>query len=103
MRTKANLGIIFKFDAALQGSAMICTYILKCYDETYYVGSTNDMERRLEQHQTGQSKSTKNRRPIKLVFTKEFSALKEARSYEHFIKRQRNKVFYEKLIDGAIV
>lgn len=82
---------------------MICAYILKCVDDTYYVGSTNNMDRRLHQHNAGQSKSTKSRLPVELAFTKEFRTLKEARGFEHFIKRQRNKSFYEKLIQGAFV
>jgi predicted GIY-YIG superfamily endonuclease len=51
----------------------------------------------------GLSKATKNKLPVKLVFVKEFLTLPEARSYEFFIKRQRNRTFYEKLIDGPIV
>ncbi len=82
---------------------MICTYILECSDKTYYVGSTNNIERRLRDHSFGQCRYTKSRLPVKLVFTKKFSTLKEARNYEYFIKRQRNKEFYKKLIDGAIV
>ena len=82
---------------------MICTYILECSDKTYYVGSTNNLKRRLRDHNARQNRHTKSRLPIKLVFTNEFSTLKEARNYEHFIKRQRNKEFYLKLIQGAFV
>lgn len=82
---------------------MICTYILECQDNTYYVGSTSNIERRLKQHLSGECRYTKSRLPIKLVFRKNFMTLKEARSYEYFIKRQRNKVFYQKLINGPIV
>ncbi len=82
---------------------MICTYILKCKDNTYYVGSTNNLERRLKDHDNRQNRYTKGRLPISLVFAKQFSTLKEARSYEFFIKRQRNKEFYKKLINGAFV
>lgn len=79
------------------------TYILYCSDHTYYVGSTNNIDRRIADHQRGLSKATKGRLPVTLVFVKEFITLREARSYEHFIKKQRNKKFYEKLINGAIV
>lgn len=82
---------------------MICTYILECSDGTYYVGSTNNLERRRRDHDTGQNKYTKARLPVKWVFVKEFSTLKKARKYEYFIKRQRNKEFYRKLIDAAFV
>ncbi|MDO8570248.1 MAG: GIY-YIG nuclease family protein [Candidatus Daviesbacteria bacterium] len=82
---------------------MICAYILECCDKTYYVGSTNNIERRLVQHNMKQCQHTKSRLPIKLVFTREFSTLKEARGYEYFLKRQRNISFYRKLINGAFV
>ena len=82
---------------------MICTYILECSDGTFYVGSTNNLERRLKDHGLKQNKHTKTRLPVKLVFTKKFDTLREARKYEYFVKRQRNKRFYRKLISGPIV
>ncbi len=47
------------------------TYILECADGSYYVGMTNNMERRLEEHQSGIDPFayTFSRRPVKLVFT----------------------------------
>ena len=82
---------------------MICTYILECNDGTYYVGSTNNLERRLTDHNTKQNRHTKSRLPVELVFTKEFRTLTEARKFEYFVKRQRNIKFYQKLIEGAFV
>lgn len=84
-------------------SGMICTYILECSDKTYYVGSTNDFERRLLEHNGGLSKYTRKKLPLKLVFKREFTNLKEARKFEYFIKKQRNKKFYQKLIKGGFV
>ena len=80
-----------------------CAYILECKDGTFYVGSTNNLIRRLNEHEMGQNSHTKSRLPIKLVYKKEFDNLKEARKFEYFIKRQRNKKFYLKLIHGAFV
>lgn len=79
------------------------TYILECADKTYYVGSTNDLDRRFAEHTRGKNKWTKNRRPVKLVFKRTFQHLAEARKFEYFIKRQRNKHFYKKLISAAFV
>lgn len=79
------------------------TYILECANGDYYVGSTDDIERRLNEHKCGKNKSTKFKRPLKVVFTRNFLTLSEARSFEYFIKRQRNKKFYEKLISGPFV
>jgi len=46
-------------------------YILKCSDGSYYVGVTNNLEKRVEQHQAGININayTHNKRPLKLVFT----------------------------------
>ena len=57
----------------------------------------------MNDHRTGQNRYTKSRLPVELVFAKQFSTLKEARKFEYFIKRQRNKEFYKRLIQGAIV
>ena len=79
------------------------TYILECNNGDFYIGSTDDLNRRIEEHNKGENKSTKHKRPLKIIFTKSFDSLKEARSFEFFIKKQRNKNFYNKLINGAFV
>ena len=58
---------------------MAWMYILECADGSYYVGSTNDLERRIWEHNedTG-AKYTARRRPVKLVYAAEFSSIAEA-------------------------
>ncbi len=48
-----------------------CVYILTCADGSLYVGSTNDLERRLVQHNTSKQGAhyTKIRRPVELVYS----------------------------------
>lgn len=54
-------------------------YILECSDGSYYVGSTNNLELRLMQHQNGEgSIYTKTRLPVKLVYFEEFRRIDEA-------------------------
>ncbi len=69
------------------------TYILECADQTLYVGSTNDLERRLHQHNHLKSgaKYTKQRRPIRLVHSEKFLTFKEARQREHALKKLTRK------------
>jgi putative endonuclease len=44
-------------------------YILQCADGSYYTGSTNDLERRLQQHEAGEGANhTQKRLPVKLVY-----------------------------------
>ena len=54
-------------------------YILLCSDGSYYTGSTTDLERRMEQHQSGEgSNHTKRNLPVKLVYYEEFERIDEA-------------------------
>jgi predicted GIY-YIG superfamily endonuclease len=63
-------------------------YILLCSDGSYYTGSTDDIQRRLYEHQEGLSPTayTFRRRPVKLVWTEEVATLDEALLHEHQIK-----------------
>jgi putative endonuclease len=54
-------------------------YILKCIDDSYYIGSTNDIDKRLAQHQNGEGANyTKKRLPVKLVYMEEFQRIDDA-------------------------
>ena len=65
------------------------TYILKCADETLYVGATNNLEKRVIQHNTSKQGAhyTKIRRPVVLVYSEQFKTLSESRKREAEIKR----------------
>ncbi|MDO8590972.1 MAG: GIY-YIG nuclease family protein [bacterium] len=68
---------------------MYFTYILKCADKTLYVGCTNNLERRIIQHNNSKSGAhyTKIRRPVILLYTETFRTLRKARHREWEIKR----------------
>ena len=54
-------------------------YILKCNDDSYYVGSTTDLTRRVEQHNHGEgAEYTKKRLPVELVYFEECRNIKDA-------------------------
>jgi len=54
-------------------------YILECCDGSYYTGSTNNLELRLQQHQNGEGANhTKKRLPVKLVYFEEFQRIDDA-------------------------
>ena len=62
-------------------------YMLRCADNSYYTGHTDDLEKRLGQHQTGEIGGyTCTRRPVMLVFSDEFPTRKEALARERQIK-----------------
>ena len=68
-------------------------YILRCLDGSYYVGITNDVERRLAQHQSGWDPKayTHDRRPVELVYRAEFSEVADAIAFEKRVKRWSRK------------
>ena len=76
-------------------------YILKCADESYYVGVTSDIERRLYEHQSGINKKayTYARRPVKIVFQEHFHDVNQAIAFEKQLKGWRRKK-KEALIKG---
>lgn len=64
-------------------------YILKCSDGTLYAGSTNDLEKRLHQHNTSKQGAhyTKIRRPVELAYSEKLSTFAESRKREAEFKR----------------
>lgn len=68
------------------------TYIIKCRDGSLYTGWTNDLDRRLREHNAGKgAKYTKSRRPVILAYFETFETKEEAMSREYAIKRLRRK------------
>jgi len=54
-------------------------YIVQCADGSYYTGSTNNIELRLQQHQNGEgARHTRKRLPVTLVYYEEYPRIKEA-------------------------
>ena len=55
------------------------TYILQCANGQYYVGSTTDLDKRLQEHQAGLgAKFTRAHLPIRLVYKEEYSSIEQA-------------------------
>ena len=76
-------------------------YILECADQSYYVGLTTELERRMWKHQTGfyPNSYTASRRPVKLVYYCEFTNIIKAIKKEKQLKRW-SKEKKEALING---
>jgi len=73
-------------------------YVLLLNNGQYYVGSTNNPNRRLHEHNIGYCKSTKHKLPYSLVFCQEFDTIKEAGQAEYKIKKQKSRQIIEKII-----
>lgn len=74
-------------------------YILKSISNgSYYVGSTNDLDRRVSEHTQGRSKYTREILPVDLVFCQEYPTLKMARGIERRLKRWKRKDIIERIV-----
>ena len=77
--------------------------MLKCIDGTLYTGWTNDLEKRVEAHNSGKgAKYTKARRPVELAYYEEFETKEQAMKREYAIKQLGRKEKQE-LIAGKKV
>lgn len=78
------------------------TYILRCADGSLYTGWTNDLEKRVEQHNSGKgAKYTKGRGPVRLVYYEEFETKEGAMRRECRIKRLSRKEKEELIQSGT--
>ena len=78
------------------------TYIL--FSQTankYYIGSTSNIVRRLNEHNSRQSASTKAGVPWKLMFTKEFVLKSDAIKLEYKLKKMKSRKYLEWFITNA--
>lgn len=68
------------------------TYILRCRDGSLYTGWTNNVEKRVADHNSGKgAKYTKGRRPVELIYYETFETKEEAMRREWEIKRFSRK------------
>jgi putative endonuclease len=77
---------------------MFWVYLLKCADQSYYTGHTDNLENRLTQHHHRDIPGcfTATRLPVQLVFTQEFATRVEALASERQIKgwsRKKKEAF----------
>jgi putative endonuclease len=75
-------------------------YVLKnTKTERYYIGSTNNLERRIKQHANGHTRTTRVLGALTLVYKEEFSSILEARQREKKLKSYKSKKYIEWLIN----
>lgn len=79
---------------------MVYVYVLYSNDfERYYVGMSDNVEKRLKEHNKGLSKSTKPYVPWRLVHSKQFETRMEARTREKYLKSAAGRRWRKKNID----
>ncbi|MBK7377485.1 MAG: GIY-YIG nuclease family protein [Ignavibacteriales bacterium] len=75
---------------------MYFVYILQSLkDNKRYIGSTNEIQRRVEEHNSGKVKSTRNRIPLRLIHLEEYNTKEEATKRELYIKSRKGKLNFE--------
>jgi len=73
---------------------MFYTYILQsAVDGNFYTGYTKDLKLRFEQHRNGQVESTRDRRPLKLIYYEACLKQEDALKREHYFKTYNGKRF----------
>jgi putative endonuclease len=76
-------------------------YILQSQvDGSFYIGYTQSLEERVKEHNEGSTRYTKHKRPWILVYFETYDKKGEAIRREIFLKKQKNRQFYQKLISG---
>ena len=71
------------------------TYVLQCEkDGKFYTGFTSNLMKRFEKHYNGNIKSTKNRRPLKLIYFEACLSKEETTHREKYLKSFYGKMFF---------
>jgi putative endonuclease len=80
-------------------------YILQSQkNKRYYIGSTNDLERRLAEHNSGKTKSLRYLLPVTLVYSKNYPTLLDARAIERKLKSYKSRTILERIVsEGEII
>jgi len=80
---------------------MFTVYVIRStFNGMYYVGFTDDIDRRMMEHNEGMSKFTRRGRPWTLMFTEQFETRREAMMREREIKKRKSRTHLERLIRG---
>ncbi len=75
----------------MESNTKYYVYILKCADNTYYIGKTNNLQKRLKQHNgelSNGAKYTRTRRPVILAYIEEYPDTSTALKREYILKQK---------------
>jgi putative endonuclease len=83
---------------AHQKIMMYCIYAIRSIKRNYiYVGMTNNLTRRITQHNSGYERTTKPYSPFRLIYSKEIDNRISARQHEKYLKSGIGKEFLKTL------
>jgi len=82
---------------------MFFLYILKNRESgRYYIGSTNNLDRRLREHLKGKTRTTKVLKTYSLVYTEEFETSQQAQQREKKLKSYKSSKYIDWLIKKVL-
>ncbi len=83
---------------------MAFVYILQSLrNSKYYIGSTTDLKRRLDQHNSGWEHTGKSLGPFELKFSQEFKNINLARTMEKKLKSLKRRDYIKKIIQDGVI
>ena len=85
------------------GVSMYYIYILLLNNGNLYTGFTGDIKRRFQEHYRGKVRSTKIRRPLKLIYYEAYILKSDAERREKFLKTTEGKHLLKKQIRDILV
>lgn len=72
-------------------------------DDLFYIGSTNDLKRRLQQHQRGENASTSKRLPVELFYIEGHRSKRDALRREKYFKTTKGKVTLRQVLRDSLL
>ena len=95
--------VVCPAEAGRSQSNMFIVYVLKnSITGKRYIGSTNDLVRRLSEHNRGHTKSTRQKGVWEVIYTEEYAESLEASRREKQIKSYKGGNGFKKLIAGLV-
>lgn len=76
--------------------------LLSLKDNNFYIGFTDDLERRLKEHERGKNISTSKRLPIKLIYFEGHLSKEDALRRESYFKTTKGKVTLKQILKGYL-
>lgn len=76
--------------------------LLSLKDGHFYIGFTNDMERRLKEHNQGKNISTANRLPIRLIYYEAHLSKEDAMRRENYFKTTKGKTTLKQILRESL-
>jgi putative endonuclease len=82
---------------------MYTVYVLRSLrDRKHYTGYSSGVDKRLFEHNSGKTESTKRRRPFELIYSEQYQSKDEAKKRERFLKSGKGREELKKLLNGAV-